>query len=64
MNILNHLSGGPVIKAWDQEVCFLYGFKFEPCGCLYNGHWTLKWSLTSGPVKLIEVRKNWPGHPR
>ena len=24
----------------------------------------LTWSLTSGPVELVEVRVNWPGHPR
>jgi hypothetical protein len=41
----NHLGGGPVIRAWDQEVCFLYGLRFEPCGCSYDGHWRLTWSL-------------------
>jgi len=45
-----------VIKAWDQEVCSLCGFRFESCGCLYDGHWRLAWSLTSGPVGLVEVR--------
>jgi len=54
---------GPVIKAWDQEVCFLYGLRFEPCNCSYDGHWRLTWSLTSGPVGLVEVRASWPGHP-
>ena len=36
----------------------------EPCGCSYDGHRRLIWSLTSGPVGLVEVRANWPGHPR
>jgi hypothetical protein len=57
-------SSGPVVRAWDQEVCFLCGLRFEPCGCLYDGHWRLTWSLTSGPVGLVEVRASWPGHPR
>jgi hypothetical protein len=60
----NHLGGGPVVRAWDQEVCSLCGLKFEPCGCSYDGHWRLTWSLTSGPVRLVEVRASWPGHPR
>nr|TKS01384.1 hypothetical protein D5086_0000173940 [Populus alba] len=33
-------------------------------GCSYDGHWRLTWSLTSGPVGLVEVRASWPGHPR
>ena len=49
---------------YDQEVCSLCGFRFEPCGCSYDGHWKLTWSLTSGPVGLVEVRASWPGHPR
>ena len=61
---INHLGGGPVVKAWDQEVCSLCGLKFEPCGCSYDSHWRLTWSLTSGPVGLVEVRASWPGHPR
>jgi hypothetical protein len=32
-------------------------------GCSYDGHWRLTWSLTSGPVGLVEVRASWPGHP-
>jgi len=52
----NHLGGGPVVRAWDQEVCSLCGLRFEPCGCSYDGHWRLTWSLTSGPVGLVEVR--------
>jgi len=24
----------------------------------------LTWSLTSGPMRLVEVRASWPGHPR
>ena len=27
-------------------------------------HWELTWSLTSGPVKLVEVHASWPGYPR
>ena len=52
----NYLGGGPVVKVWDQKVCFLCGLRFEPCGCSYDGHWRLTWSLTSGPVGLVEVR--------
>jgi len=60
----NHLGGGLVVITWDQEVCFLCDFRFEPCGYSYDGHWRLTWSLTSGPVRLVEVRASWPGHPR
>jgi hypothetical protein len=52
-----------VVRAWDKEVCFLCGLRFKPCGCLYDGHWRLTWSLTSEPVGLVEVRASWPGHP-
>ena len=52
----NHLGGGLVVRIWDQEVCSLYGLRFEPCGCSYDGHWRLTWSLTSEPVGLVEVR--------
>jgi hypothetical protein len=37
---------------------------FKPYGYLYDGHWRLTWSLTSGPEGLVEVRASWPGHPR
>jgi hypothetical protein len=57
----NHLGGGPVIKAWDQEVCSLCDLKFEPYSYSYDGYWRLTWSLTSGPVELVEVRANWLG---
>ena len=60
---INHLDGGPVIKAWNQEVCSLCGLRFEPCSCSYDGHWRLTCSLTSGPVGSVEVRASWPGHP-
>jgi len=63
-SFLNHLGGGLVIRAWDQEFCSLYGLRFEPCSCSYDGHWRLTWLLTSGPVGLVEVRASWPGHPR
>jgi len=55
IKILNRLGGGPVVKTWDQEVCSLCGLRFEPCGCSYNGHWRLTWSLTLEPVGLIKV---------
>jgi len=29
-----------------------------------QGHWRLTWSLISRPVRLVEVRVSWPGHPR
>jgi len=60
----NLLGGGPVVRAWDQEVCSLCSLRFEPCGCSYDGHWRLTWSLTLGPVGLVEVRASWPEHPR
>jgi hypothetical protein len=60
----NLLGGGKVVIVWDQEVCSLCGLRFEPCSCSYDGHWRLIWSLTSGPVRLIEMRASWPGHPR
>jgi hypothetical protein len=53
--IFNYLGGGPVVKVWDQEVCSICGFRFKPCGCLYDGHWRLTWSLTSELVGLVEV---------
>ena len=37
----NHLGGGSVVKAWDQEVCSLCGLRFEPYGCSYDDHWRL-----------------------
>jgi len=52
----NHLGDGPVVKIWNQEVYSLCGLRFEPCGCSYDGHWRLIWSLTSWPVGLVEVR--------
>jgi len=60
----NHLDGGPVVRVWDQEVYSLCGLRFKPCGCSYDDHWRLTWSLTSGPVGLVEVSASWPGHPR
>jgi hypothetical protein len=29
-----------------------------------QNHRRLTWSLTSGPMKLVEVRASWPGHSR
>ena len=60
----NYLGGGQMVRAWNQEVCSLCGLRFEPCGCLYDGHWRLTWSLTSGPVGLVEMHVSWPEHPR
>jgi hypothetical protein len=51
-----------MVRVWDQEICSVCGLRFEPCGCSYNDHWRLIWSLTSGPVGLVEVRASWPGH--
>jgi len=34
----NYLDGGLMIKAWNQEVCSFCSFRFEPCGCSYDGH--------------------------
>ena len=52
----NYIVGDPVVKVWDQDICFLCSFKFEPCGCKYDGHWRLTWSLTSRSVGLVKVR--------
>jgi hypothetical protein len=30
IKIKNHLGGGPMVKAWNQEVCSLCGLRFEP----------------------------------
>ena len=49
-----------VVRAWDQEVCSFCGLRFKFCGCSYDGHWRLTWSLTSRPVGLVEVRASWP----
>jgi hypothetical protein len=38
LRICNHLGGGPVVRAWDQEICSLCGLRFEPCGCSYDDH--------------------------
>ena len=54
----NYLGGGPIVRIWDQVVCSLYGLRLEPCGCSYDDHWRFTWSLTSGPVGLVEVRAN------
>ena len=48
-----------MVRNWDQEVCSLCGLRFESCGCSYDGHWRFTWSLTSGPVGLVEVRASW-----
>jgi hypothetical protein len=56
----NHLDGSPIVRVWDQEVCFLCGLRFEPCCCAYDGHWRLTWSLTSGPLRLVEIHASWP----
>jgi hypothetical protein len=63
LETLNYLDGCPVIRTWDQEICSFCDLRFEPCGCSYDGHWRLIWSLTSRPVKLIEICANWPEHP-
>jgi len=54
--LFNHLV------VWDQEICSFCGLRFELCGCSYDGHWRLTWSLTSGPVGLVEVHASWSGH--
>jgi hypothetical protein len=51
----NYLGGGPVIRIWNQEVCSLCDLRFEPCGCSYDSHWRLTWSLIPGSVGLVEV---------
>jgi len=56
----NHLDSGLVVRTWNQEVCSFCGLRFETCGCSYDSHWRLTWSLTSGPVELVEVGTNWP----
>jgi hypothetical protein len=64
VEVINHLGGGSVVRVWDQEVCFFCGLRFEPCGCSYDSHWRLTWSLTSGPVGLVEVRASLPKYLR
>jgi len=61
---INYIGCDLVIRAWNQKVYSLCDLRFEPCGCLYDGHWRLTWSLTSGPVGLVEVRVSWSGHLR
>ena len=56
-------SNNLVVRAWDQEIYFLYGLMFESCGCSYDGHWRLTWSLTLRPVELVEVHVSWLEHP-
>jgi len=51
-----------MVRTWDQEVCFLCGLRFELCGCLYDGHWRLTWSLTLEPVRLVEICTNGSRH--
>ena len=58
------LADDQVVRAWDQEVCFLCGLRFKLYGCSYNSHWRLTRSLISRPVELVEVRASWSGHPR
>jgi hypothetical protein len=54
--VINYLGGSPVIRVWNQKVCFFCGLRFKSCGCSYEGHWRLTWSFTLEPVKLVEVR--------
>ena len=35
---INHLGGDLMVRVWDQEICFLCGLRFEPCGYSYDGH--------------------------
>jgi len=60
----NHLGSDSVVRTWDQEICFFCGLRFKSCDCLYDGHWRLTWSLTSGPAGLVEVHASWSEHPR
>ena len=60
----SHLHSNLVVKICDQEVYFFYDLRFKPCSCSYDSHWGLTWSLTSGPMGLVEVRASWSGHPR
>jgi hypothetical protein len=53
-----------VIKAWNQNIYFFCNLKFESCDCLYDSHWRLTWSLTSGSVGLVKIRVSCPEHPR
>jgi hypothetical protein len=55
-------AGRTVIRT-QCAVMELTKFRFEPCGCSYDDHWRLTWSLTSGPVGLVEIRASWSGHP-
>ena len=52
------------VKAMDQQPIIMEekavvasGKNLGPRGlCSYDGHWRFTWSLTSGPVELVEVR--------
>ena len=46
----------PVVRDWDQEVFSFFDLRFGLCGCSYDGHWMLTWSLTLGAVGLVKVR--------
>jgi len=67
MAVLMHISLSTIIGSPRPFTCILKDvckFRFEPCGCSYDSHWRFTWSLTSGPVGLVEVRASWFGHPR
>jgi hypothetical protein len=36
-----------------------YKFEFQK----FQGYWILTWSLTSGPVGLVEMHTNYPRYP-
>jgi hypothetical protein len=50
-------------KSLGLKNLFFYDFRFEPCDYSSDGHWKLIWSLTLGPVKLVEIHISWLGYP-
>ena len=38
LKFVNHLDGGQVVRAWNQEVCSLYSLSFELCDCSYDDY--------------------------
>jgi hypothetical protein len=49
-------------KKKNKEVSFFCDLRFEFCNYLYDSYWRLTYSLTSGLVRLVEVRASWSKH--
>jgi hypothetical protein len=62
-SIYNSIKFNPkTCNSTDQTLSLLRrGHQFE--SNKPQSHWRLTWSLISGPVGLVKVHANWPGHP-